>query len=68
MRSLALESSKVLLGKEINLKVDDLGNHLSVQMPIDVPFPTCHLYPCLKIFCIAIILLQAKEGQDPNET
>ena len=68
MRSLAVESSNVLLGREINLKVDGLGNHLSVQMPIDAPFPTCHLQPCLKIFCIAIILLQAKEGRDPNAT
>ena len=67
-RSQALESSKVLFGGEINLKVDGLGNHLSVQMPIDAPFPTCHLLPCLKIFCVAIMLLQAKEGRDPNAT
>ena len=68
MRSLALESSKVILGGENNLKVDGLGNHLSVQMSIDAPFPTYHLQPCLKIFCMAIILLQAKEGRDPNAT
>ena len=55
-------------GREINLKVDGLGNHLSVQMPIGASFPTCHLQRFLKIFYVAIILLQAKEGRDPNAT
>ena len=50
MRSLSLESLKVLFGGEITLKVDGLGNHLSVQMPTDAPFPTYHLQPCLTIF------------------
>ena len=67
-RSLTLESSKVLFGKDITLKVVCLGNHLSVQMPTDAPFPTYHLQPCLTIFCAAIMLLQAKEGQDPSAT
>ena len=66
MRSLTLESSKVLFGREITLKVDGLGNHLSVQMPTDAQFPTYHLQPCLTFFCTAIILLQAKEGRNPS--
>ena len=66
MRSLTLESSKVLFGGDITLKVDGLGNHLSVQMPTDAPFPTYHLQPCLTIFCTTIMLLQAKEGRDPS--
>ena len=43
------------------MKVDGLGNHLSVQMPTDAPFPTCHLQCCLTIFCVAIMLLQQKK-------
>ena len=66
MRSLTLESSKVLFGREITLKVDGLGNHLSVQMPTDAPFPTYHLQPYLTIFCTAIMLFLAKEGRDPS--
>ena len=66
IRSLTLESSKVLFGREITLKGDDLGNHLSVQMPTNAPFPTYHLQPCLTIFCTTIMLLQAKEGRDPS--
>ena len=66
MRSLTLESSKALFGREITLKVDGLGNHLLVQMPTDAPFPTYHLQSCLTIFCTTIMLLQAKEGRDPS--
>ena len=68
MRSLTLESLKVLFGGEITLIVDGLGNHLLVQMLNDAPFPTCHLQLCLTIFCAAIMLLQAKEGRDPSAT
>ena len=68
MRLLTLESSKVLFGGEITLKVDGLGNHVLVQMLNDAPFPTCHLKLCLTIFCAAIMLLQAKEGRDPSAT
>ena len=65
MRSQTLESSKALLGGEITIKIDGLGNHFSVQMPTDAPFPTYHLQPHLTIFCAAI-MLKAKGGRDPS--
>ena len=66
MRSLTLESSKVLFGRAITLKVDGLGNHLLVQRPTDAPFPTYYLQLYLTIFYAAIMLFLAKEGQDPS--
>ena len=65
MRSLTLESSKVLFGREITLKVDGLGNHLSIQMPNDASFPTYHLQPCLTIFALPLCSFKQKKVEIP---
>ena len=65
MRSLTLESSKVLFGGAITLKVDGLGNHLSIQMPIDALFPSYHLQPCLTIFWLPLRSSRQKKVEIP---
>lgn len=68
MSELTHELGGMVLGRESTLDVDGSNSHLLDHIPIEAPLPTCHLQPCLTILCAAIILLHAKDGQDPSST
>ena len=66
LRAETIRKSSKLQGALIALYVEAVGSHLSSQMWMILPLPTCHLEPLWITFRLLWILRQAYEGLLPN--